>query len=111
MSTPRFSPVWLVLVGIPSVQFGAVVSKGLFGEIDVVHSFVIKTRAEAVGVGGEGGRKNLHRNVATKGFVMSAVNDAHPAPADLLEDSVVRENLTNQGIHRTPRKYLRTHTP
>jgi hypothetical protein len=25
--------VWLVLVGILSVQFGAVVSKGLFGEI------------------------------------------------------------------------------
>ena len=36
MSTPRFSPVWLVLVGILSVQFGAVVSKGLFGEIPPV---------------------------------------------------------------------------
>ena len=30
---PRFSPVWLVLVGILSVQFGAAVAKSLFGEI------------------------------------------------------------------------------
>ena len=36
MSTPRLSPVWLVLAGIVSVQFGAVVSKGLFGEIPPV---------------------------------------------------------------------------
>ncbi len=36
MSTPRLSPVWLVLVGILSVQFGAVVSKGLFVEIPPV---------------------------------------------------------------------------
>lgn len=36
MSTPRVSPVWLVLGGILSVQFGAVVSKGLFGEIPPV---------------------------------------------------------------------------
>jgi inner membrane transporter RhtA len=36
VSTPRFSPVWLVLVGILSVQFGAVVSKGQFGEIPPV---------------------------------------------------------------------------
>ena len=31
--TPRFSPVWLVLIGILSVQLGAVVSKDQFGEI------------------------------------------------------------------------------
>jgi inner membrane transporter RhtA len=36
MSTPRVSPVWLVLAGILSVQFGAVVSKGLFDEIPPV---------------------------------------------------------------------------
>ena len=36
VSTPRFSPVWLVLIGILSVQFGAVVSKGLFAEIPPV---------------------------------------------------------------------------
>ena len=35
-STPRFSPVWLVLIGILSVQFGAVISKGLFGQIPPV---------------------------------------------------------------------------
>ena len=33
VSTPRVSPVWLVLIGILSVQLGAVISKGLFGEI------------------------------------------------------------------------------
>jgi inner membrane transporter RhtA len=36
VSAPRLSPVWLVLCGILSVQFGAVVSKGLFGEIPPV---------------------------------------------------------------------------
>ncbi|HSK57132.1 MAG TPA: EamA family transporter [Jiangellales bacterium] len=36
MSTPRLSPVWLVLAGILSVQFGAAVSKGLFDEIPPV---------------------------------------------------------------------------
>jgi inner membrane transporter RhtA len=35
-ATPRFSPVWLVLIGIMSVQFGAAVSKGQFGEIPPV---------------------------------------------------------------------------
>jgi inner membrane transporter RhtA len=35
-STPRFSPVWLVLGGILSVQFGAAISKGQFGEIPPV---------------------------------------------------------------------------
>ncbi len=35
-ATPRFSPVWLVLIGIISVQFGAAVSKGQFGEIPPV---------------------------------------------------------------------------
>jgi inner membrane transporter RhtA len=36
MSTPRVSPVWLVVVGILSVQLGAVVSKRLFSEIPPV---------------------------------------------------------------------------
>jgi inner membrane transporter RhtA len=36
VSTLRVSPVWLVLVGILSVQLGAVVSKGQFGEIPPV---------------------------------------------------------------------------
>ena len=36
MATPRLSPVWLVLVGILSVQFGAAISKGRFGEIPPV---------------------------------------------------------------------------
>ena len=35
-SAPRLSPVWLVLAGVMSVQLGAVVSKGLFGEIPPV---------------------------------------------------------------------------
>lgn len=33
MSAARISPVWLVLIGILSVQFGAVISKGQFGDI------------------------------------------------------------------------------
>ncbi len=36
MSTPRLSPVWLVLIGILSVQFGAVISKDQFDEIPPV---------------------------------------------------------------------------
>jgi inner membrane transporter RhtA len=36
VSTPRLSPVWLVLIGILSVQFGAVISKGQFDEIPPV---------------------------------------------------------------------------
>jgi len=36
MSSTRISPVWLVLVGILSVQFGAVVSKGQFAAIPPV---------------------------------------------------------------------------
>ena len=33
MVAPRVSPVWLVLMGIASVQFGAAIAKGLFAEI------------------------------------------------------------------------------
>ncbi len=36
MPAARLSPVWLVLIGILSVQFGAAVSKGLFVEIPPV---------------------------------------------------------------------------
>lgn len=32
--TTRLSPIWLVLIGILSVQFGAGVAKSLFGEVD-----------------------------------------------------------------------------
>jgi inner membrane transporter RhtA len=34
VTRPRISPVWLVLTGIASVQFGAAVAKDLFGTID-----------------------------------------------------------------------------
>jgi inner membrane transporter RhtA len=36
------SPVWLVLIGIGSVQFGAAVSKGLFGEIPPVGMVLLR---------------------------------------------------------------------
>src|SRR5262245_9226380 len=36
VSKPRFSPGWLVLIGILWVQIGAVISKGQFGEIPPV---------------------------------------------------------------------------
>ena len=42
VSTPRFSPVWLVLIGILSVQFGAAVSKGLFGEIPPIGMVLLR---------------------------------------------------------------------
>jgi inner membrane transporter RhtA len=38
----RLSPVWLVLIGILSVQFGAAVSKGLFGEIPPVGMVLLR---------------------------------------------------------------------
>jgi inner membrane transporter RhtA len=41
-SLPRTSPVWLVLVGILSVQLGAVVSKGQFDEIPPVGMVLLR---------------------------------------------------------------------
>jgi inner membrane transporter RhtA len=38
----RLSPVWLVLIGILSVQFGAAVSKGLFGEIPPIGMVLLR---------------------------------------------------------------------
>ena len=40
--TPRLGPVWLVLGGMLSVQFGAVISKGLFGEIPPVGMVLLR---------------------------------------------------------------------
>jgi len=42
VSTSRLSPVWLVLIGILSVQFGAAVSKGLFGEIPPIGMVLLR---------------------------------------------------------------------
>src|SRR5262245_46268079 len=38
----RLSPVWLVLIGILSVQFGAAVSKKLFGEIPPIGMVLLR---------------------------------------------------------------------
>ena len=42
VSPSRLSPVWLVLIGILSVQFGAAVSKGLFGEIPPIGMVLLR---------------------------------------------------------------------
>ena len=42
MPAARFSPVTLVLIGMLSVQFGAAVSKGLFGEIPPVGMVLLR---------------------------------------------------------------------
>jgi inner membrane transporter RhtA len=48
VSTPHVSPVWLVLVGILSVQFGAVISKGQFGEIPPVGMVFLRLLTSSV---------------------------------------------------------------
>ena len=42
------SPVWLVLIGIASVQFGAVIAKGQFGEIPPVGMVFLRLATSAV---------------------------------------------------------------
>jgi inner membrane transporter RhtA len=44
----RVSPVWLVLIGILSVQVGAVISKGQFGEIPPVGMVFLRLTTSAV---------------------------------------------------------------
>ncbi len=46
--TPRVSPVWLVLGGIVSVQFGAAIAKGLFDEIDPTGMVWLRLATSAV---------------------------------------------------------------
>jgi len=62
VATPRLSPGWLVLVGILSVQFGAAISKGRFGEIPpvgmvflrlITSSLILLARSEERRVGKE----------------------------------------------------------
>ncbi len=46
--TPRFSPVWLVIVGILSVQFGAGVAKSVFDEVTPTTLVWLRLAASAV---------------------------------------------------------------
>ena len=48
---PRFSPVWLVLFGILSVQLGAAVAKALFGEISPTGMVWLRQVTSAVVLG------------------------------------------------------------
>ena len=48
---PRFSPVWLVLLGILSVQLGAAVAKALFGEISPTGMVWLRQLTSAVVLG------------------------------------------------------------
>ncbi|WP_370865465.1 EamA family transporter [Nocardioides agariphilus] len=48
MSRPRISPIWLVLGGIASVQFGAAVAKNLFDTIDPTAMVWLRQATSAV---------------------------------------------------------------
>jgi inner membrane transporter RhtA len=80
MSTPRLSPVWLVLIGILSVQFGAVISKGQFGEIPPVGMVFLRLFTSslillAVGRPRLRGRSLVDwRPVLVLGFALGAMN-------------------------------------
>jgi hypothetical protein len=63
--------------------------------------FLLET-SEAIRFGGDGGRKDLYRNVTMKGLVMRAVHHTHPTGADLLDDAIVGKRSADQGIQPTP---------
>jgi len=80
VSAPRFSPVWLVLVGILSVQLGAVVSKGRFGEIPPVGMVFLRLATSSL-ILLAFSRPRLRRRTAAEwrpvlalGFVLGAMN-------------------------------------
>ena len=58
--------------------------------------------AQAIGVGGEGGRQDLDRDVAAEARVLGAVDLPHAARADGGEDLVGAEAGTGGEGHRTP---------
>jgi inner membrane transporter RhtA len=79
-STPRFSPVWLVLIGILSVQFGAVVSKGQFDQIPPVGMVFLRLTTSSL-ILLAFARPRLHgrpgtdwRPVLALGFALGAMN-------------------------------------
>ena len=79
-STPRLGPVWLVLGGMLSVQFGAVISKGLFGEIPPVGMVFLRLATSslillAVARPRVRGRSAIDwRPVLALGFALGAMN-------------------------------------
>ena len=48
MRGSRISPIWLVLIGIASVQFGAAVAKDLFGQIEPTAMVWLRLATSAV---------------------------------------------------------------
>ena len=78
--TPRLGPVWLVLGGMLSVQFGAVISKGLFGEIPPVGMVFLRLATSslillAVARPRVRGRSAIDwRPVLALGFALGAMN-------------------------------------
>jgi inner membrane transporter RhtA len=80
VSTPRLSPVWLVLIGILSVQLGAVVSKGQFGEIPPVGMVFLRLLTSSVILLAfarprlRGRSVGDWRPVLTLGFALGAMN-------------------------------------
>lgn len=80
MPAPRLSPVWLVLIGILSVQFGAVISKGQFGEIPPVGMVFLRLMSSSVILlaiarpGLRGRPRTAWRPVLALGFALGAMN-------------------------------------
>ena len=78
--TRRLGPVWLVLGGMLSVQFGAVISKGLFGEIPPVGMVFLRLATSslillAVARPRVRGRSAIDwRPVLALGFALGAMN-------------------------------------
>lgn len=80
MPANRISPVWLVLIGIASVQFGAVISKGQFGEIPPVGMVFLRLMTSSLILLAiarprpRGRTRHEWRPVLALGFALGAMN-------------------------------------
>ncbi len=52
------------------------------------------------------GREELQRNGSLQPGVLGLVDDAHAAAAEVCEDPVVRDHLTNEGSHDSSFKWV-----
>jgi len=66
---------------------------------------------EAVGVGGYFQGKNLDRDVTVEALVVGAIDDAHAAGTNLLDDAVVTERTTDKVSHSPRPSSIHGSTP